>query len=191
MPVFNVPGYGAVRLPEGLKPQDYQDIIRGMQMEYGQEPQYSTSQVAFRPIQRTFENIGTSIRKEIPAMGLAAIGQDVAARGLMEEAKQEYAEREERLPRMYQSSEDVTGPLSALGFGYERIAESLPYGLAMLLPGGVAAAGARGLAARAGAAATEAALARGVPAALAESAGAARAAQVTQRAALGGAGVGG
>jgi hypothetical protein len=191
MPVFNVPGYGAVRLPEGLKPQDYQNIIRGMQMEYGQEPQYSTSQVAFRPIQRTFENIGTSIRKELPAMGLAAIGQDVAARGLMEEAKQEYAEREERLPRMYQSSEDVTGPLSALGFGYERIAEALPYGLAMLLPGGVAAAGARGLAARAGASATEAALARGLSSAAAESAGAARAAQVTQRAALGGAGAGG
>ena len=191
MPVFNVPGYGAVRLPEGLKPQDYQNIIRGMQMEYGQEPQYSTSQVAFRPIQRTFENIGTSIRKEIPAMGLAAIGQDVAARGLMEEAKQEYAEREERLPRMYQSYEDVTGPLSALGFGYERAAEALPYGLAMLLPGGAAAAGARGLAARAGASATEAALARGLSSAAAESAGAARAAQVTQRAALGGAGAGG
>ena len=191
MPVFNVPGYGAVRLPEGLKPQDYQNIIRGMQMEYGQEPQYSTSQVAFRPIQRTAGNIGTTLTKELPAMGLAFLGQDAAARGLMEEAKQEYAEREERLPRMYQSSEDVTGPLSALGFGYERIAEALPYGLAMLLPGGAAAAGARGLAARAGASATEAALARGLSSAAAESLGAARATQVMQRAGLGGAGAGG
>lgn len=193
MPVFNVPGRGRVQLPEGLKQEEYQAILRGMQMEQAESytPEYTFGQLAGRPIQRTFENIGTSIRKELPAMGLAAIGKDEAARGLMEEAKQEYAEREQRLPRMYQSYEDVTGPGSALGYGYERLMEAAPYGLAMLLPGGVAAAGARGIAARAGAAATEAAIARGLPSALAESAGAARAAQVTQRAALGGAGAGG
>jgi hypothetical protein len=193
MPVFNVPGRGRVQLPEGLKQEEYQAILRGMQMEQAESytPEYTFGQLAGRPIQRTFENIGTSIRKELPAMGLAAIGKDEAARSLMEEAKQEYAEREQRLPRMYQSYEDVTGPGSALGYGYERLMEAAPYGLAMLLPGGVAAAGARGIAARAGAAATEAAIARGLPSALAESAGAARAAQVTQRAALGGAGAGG
>jgi hypothetical protein len=124
-------------------------------------------------------------------MGLAFLGFDDKAKEFLQEAKQEYAERAERLPRMYQSYEDVTGPLSALGFAYERAGEALPYGLAMLLPGGAAAAGARGIAARAGTAATEAALARGLPAAAAESLGAARATQVMQRAGLGGAGVGG
>ena len=191
MPIFNVPGRGRVQLPEGLKPEDYQAILRGMQMEMGVAPEYSFGQIAGRPVQRTLENIGTSITKELPAMGLAFIGKDEAAKGLLEEAKQEYAERAERLPRMYQSYEDVTGPLSALGFAYERAGEALPYGLAMLLPGGAAAAGARGIAARAGTAATEAALARGLPAATAESLGAARATQVMQRAGLGGAGVGG
>jgi hypothetical protein len=191
MPIFNVPGRGRVQLPEGLKPEDYQAILRGMQMEMGVAPEYSFGQIAGRPVQRTLENIGTSITKELPAMGLAFIGKDEAAKMLLEEAKQEYAERAERIPRMYQSYEDVTGPLSALGFAYERAGEALPYGLAMLLPGGAAAAGARGIAARAGTAATEAALARGLPAAAAESLGAARATQVMQRAGLGGAGVGG
>jgi hypothetical protein len=191
MPIFNVPGRGRVQLPEGLKPEDYQAILRGMQMEMGVAPEYSFGQIAGRPVQRTLENIGTSITKELPAMGLSALGYEDKAREFLQEAKQEYAERAERLPRMYQSYEDVTGPLSALGFAYERAGEALPYGLAMLLPGGAAAAGARGIAARAGTAATEAALARGLPAAAAESLGAARATQVMQRAGLGGAGVGG
>ncbi|NDF99604.1 MAG: hypothetical protein EB101_11925, partial [Chitinophagia bacterium] len=160
MPIFNIPGRGRVQLPDGYTQEEYALAVSKLSGADQYQPEFSFGQKALAPISRTLQNIGTSITKEIPAMGLAAIGQE-------------------------------TGFLPALGFGYERIAEAIPYGLAMLLPGGVAAAGARGIAARAGTAATEAALARGVPAALAESAGAARAAQVTQRAALGGAGAGG
>ena len=189
MPIFNVPGRGPVKLPEGYTQEQYQRVLQSLQSEY--KPEFSIGQRAGMPIARTLGNIGTSVTKELPAMGLAFLGLDDKAREFLQEAKQEYAEREERLPRMYQSYEDVTGPLSALGFAYERAGEALPYGLAMLLPGGAAAAGARGIAARAGTAATEAALARGLPAAAAESLGAARATQVMQRAGLGGAGVGG
>ncbi|NDG01343.1 MAG: hypothetical protein EB123_07920, partial [Synechococcaceae bacterium WBB_32_011] len=68
MPIFNVPGRGRVQLPEGLKQEDYQAILRGMQMEQAEsfKPEYTIGQLAGRPIQRTFENIGTSIRKELP-----------------------------------------------------------------------------------------------------------------------------
>lgn len=189
MPIFNVPGRGPVQLPEGYTQEQYQRVLQSLQSEF--KPEFSVAQRAGMPIARTLGNIGTSVTKELPAMGLAFLGFDDKAKEFLQEAKQEYAERAERLPRMYQSYEDVTGPLSALGFAYERAGEALPYGLAMLLPGGAAAAGARGIAARAGTAATEAALARGLPAAAAESLGAARATQVMQRAGLGGAGVGG
>jgi hypothetical protein len=191
MPIFNVPGRGRVQLPEGLKPEDYQSILRGMQMEMGVEPEYSLGQIAGRPIARTFGNIGTSLSKELPAMGLAFLGQDEPAKALLGEAKEAYQQRYQELPRLYQSYEDVTGPLSALGYAYERGAEALPYGLAMLLTGGTGSLAARGLAGRASVAATEAALARGLPQAVAEARGAEAAAQITQRAGLAGAGVGG
>ncbi|MFZ9497698.1 MAG: PLxRFG domain-containing protein [Polynucleobacter sp.] len=191
MPIFNVPGRGRVQLPDGYTQEEYALAISKLSGADQYQPQFSLGQKAFAPIARTLQNIGTSLTTELPAMGLAAIGKDEAARQLLGEAKQRYAETERMAPRMYQSYEDVTGPLSGLGFAYERIGEALPYGLAMLLPGGAAAAGARGIAARAGTAATEAALARGLPAAAAESLGAARATQVMQRAGLGGAGLGG
>jgi len=191
MPIFNVPGRGRVQLPDGYTQEEYALAISKLSGADQYQPQFSLGQKAFAPIARTLQNIGTSLTTELPAMGLAAIGKDEAARQLLGEAKQRYAETERMAPRMYQSYEDVTGPLSGLGFAYERIGEALPYGLAMLLPGGAAAAGARGIAARAGTAATEAALARGLPAAAAESLGAARATQVMQRAGLGGAGIGG
>jgi hypothetical protein len=191
MPIFNVPGRGRVQLPDGYTQEEYALAISKLSGADQYQPEFSLGQKAFAPIARTLQNIGTSLTTELPAMGLAAIGKDEAARQLLGEAKQRYAETERMAPRMYQSYEDVTGPLSALGFAYERAGEALPYGLAMLLPGGAAAAGARGIAARAGTAATEAALARGLPAAAAESLGAARATQVMQRAGLGGAGVGG
>jgi hypothetical protein len=191
MPIFNVPGRGRVQLPDGYTQEEYALAISKLSGADQYQPEFSLGQKAFAPIARTLQNIGTSLTTELPAMGLAAIGKDEAARQLLGEAKQRYAETERMAPRMYQSYEDVTGPLSALGFAYERAGEALPYGLAMLLPGGAAAAGARGIAARAGTAATEAALARGLPAATAESLGAARATQVMQRAGLGGAGVGG
>jgi hypothetical protein len=191
MPIFNVPGRGRVQLPDGYTQEEYALAISKLSGADQYQPEFSLGQKAFAPIARTLQNIGTSLTTELPAMGLAAIGKDEAARQLLSEAKQRYAETERMAPRMYQSYEDVTGPLSALGFAYERAGEALPYGLAMLLPGGAAAAGARGIAARAGTAATEAALARGLPAAAAESLGAARATQVMQRAGLGGAGVGG
>jgi len=191
MPIFNVPGRGRVQLPDGYTQEEYALAISKLSGADQFQPEFSFGQKAAAPIARTLQNIGTSLTTELPAMGLAAIGRDEAARELLGEAKQRYAETERMAPRMYQSYEDVTGPLSGLGFAYERIGEALPYGLAMLLPGGAAAAGARGIAARAGTAATEAALARGLPAAAAESLGAARATQVMQRAGLGGAGVGG
>ena len=191
MPIFNVPGRGRVQLPDGYTQEEYALAVSKLSGADQFQPEFSFGQKAAAPIARTLQNIGTSLTTELPAMGLAAIGKDEAARGLLGEAKQRYAETERMAPRMYQSYEDVTGPLSGLGFAYERVGEALPYGLAMLLPGGAAAAGARGIATRAGGAATEAALARGLPAAAAESLGASRATQVMQRAGLGGAGVGG
>jgi len=191
MPIFNVPGQGRVQFPEGYTKEQYAQAISKLSGEQNFQPEFSFGQRAVAPLSRTFQNIGTSLTKELPAMGLAALGFDEKAAGLLEEAQRRYAETERNAPRMYQSYEDVTGPLSALGYAYERGLEAVPYGLAMLLPGGATALGARGIATRAGAAVTEAALARGVPAASAEALGAARASQVMQRAGLAGAGAGG
>ena len=170
MPIFNVPGRGRVQLPEGLKQEDYQAILRGMQLEEIEafKPEYTLGQTVGMGLQRGVGGLGISSLLEFPALALTGIekltGSEAAGRGA-ESLLGTAAEARQRLgelaPAQFESFEQPKGVGQTFRYGIEKLAEGIPsVGLAMT-GGGLGLLLGRQAAQRAGAAALEGALAKG------------------------------
>lgn len=195
MPIFNVPGRGRVQLPEGLKQEDYQAILRGMQLEEIEafKPEYTLGQTVGMGLQRGVGGLGISSLLEFPALALTGIekltGSEAAGRGA-ESLLGTAAEARQRLgelaPAQFESFEQPKGVGQTFRYGIEKLAEGIPsVGLAMT-GGGLGLLLGRQAAQRAGAAALEGALAKGATREVAEAAGQKAAERLLQRRAFAG-----
>ena len=118
-------------------------------------------------VKRSGKNIGSLIGDFIPAMGadlLEKIAPDsfkpqieAYKQRQLEEAAKTQEEIAKTLPAQYESFEQVTGPLSALGYFKEAAGEAIPSLLPGVVTGGVGSVLSRGAVAAAGQAASQAA----------------------------------
>lgn len=118
-------------------------------------------------VKRSGKNIGSLIGDFLPAMGadlLEKIAPDsfkpqieAYKQRQLEEAAKTQEEIAKTLPAQYESFEQVTGPLSALGYFKEAAGEAIPSLLPGVVTGGVGSVLSRGAVAAAGQAASQAA----------------------------------
>lgn len=197
MPVFNVSGMGAVRLPEGLSAEDYERIVRRLQEKSGAAaegtPDYSAGQVAAMAVQRGLGGLGISSLYEFPALALTGVekltGSEAAGRGaesLLSKAREATQYMGEMAPRRFESYEKPQGIGEGLLFGLERFSEAVPSIGTSMIGGGIPALLGRGAAQRAGVAAAEKALAGGAAKEAAEELGQTAAQRLLQRRAFAG-----
>lgn len=197
MPIYNVGGIGAVRLPEGLSEQEYELIVRRLQEKSGGRggaaPEFGMGQTAGFALQRGIGGLGISSLLEFPALALTGVekltGSEAAGRGA-ESLLGTAAEARQRLgeiaPQQYESFEQPKGVGQTVKYGVERIFEGLPsVGLAMT-GGSIPVLMGRQAAQRIGAAAAEKALAGGAARETAEAVGQKAAERLLQRRAFAG-----
>lgn len=197
MPVFNVSGMGAVRLPEGLSAEDYERIVRRLQEKSGAAsegtPDYSAGQVAAMALQRGLGGLGISTLYEFPALALTGIekltGSEAAGRGaesLLSKAQEATQYMGEVAPRRFQSYKEPEGVGQSMLYGLERFSEAVPSIGTSMIGGGIPALLSRGAAQRVGAATAEKALAGGAAKEVAQEAGQKAAERLLQRRAFAG-----
>ena len=197
MPVFNVSGMGAVRLPEGLSAEDYERIVKRLQEKSGAAaegtPDYSAGQVAAMAVQRGLGGLGISTLYEFPALALTGVekltGSEAAGRGaesLLSKAREATEYMGEVAPRRFQTYKEPEGVGQTMLYGLERFSEAVPSIGTSMIGGGIPALLGRGAAQRVGAATAERALAGGAAKEVAEQAGQKAAERLLQRRAFAG-----
>ena len=149
-------------------------------------------------VKRSGKNIGSLIGDFLPAMGadlLEKIAPDsfkpqieAYKQRQLEEAAKTQEEIAKTLPAQYESFEQVTGPLSALGYFKEAAGEAIPSLLPGVVTGGVGSVLSRGAVAAAGQAASQAAKNKVLQSASAEAIASGVAGQEAAKAAINAAG---
>jgi len=180
MPIFQIPGVGPVSLPDGLREDEYEKVVRRLveSSSVGKEPSarapYTGGELFKSAAGRTVQQMGAGAMYDLPALGLAALaklgfgGAEDKALEFLQKGKQRYAEIERDFPTQYTDVTKLQGPGEYIGFGIEKAGEALPQIATALLPGGAASFASRNAAKLAGQEAMKAGLQRGLPAALAE-----------------------
>ena len=149
-------------------------------------------------VKRSGKNIGSLIGDFIPAMGadlLEKIAPDsfkpqieAYKQRQLEEAAKTQEEIAKTLPAQYESFEQITGPLSALGYFKEAAGEAIPSLLPGVVTGGIGSVLSRGAVAAAGQAASQAAKNKVLQSASAEAIASGVAGQEAAKAAINAAG---
>ena len=178
MPIFQVPGVGSVRLPDDLKEEEYERVIR--KLVENAPPQeripsdYSAGQIFGGGLERSGKQLAALGMYDVPALGLAALaklgfgGAEDKALEFLQKGKERYAQIEQETPTLYGDVTKLKGPGEYVGFGLEKLGESIPSLASAIVPGGIASIASRGAAKIAAEKAMASALARGLPLELAE-----------------------
>jgi hypothetical protein len=148
MPIarFQMPDGRVARfeVPEGTTPEAAQSLVQqelqsqAINLE-GVKPQYTFGEAASKAFTRGTKQVGSAFGDIIPAIGASALGFDDFAKQQMDEAAVTQKEIQDYYAPEIQSYKEVTGPMSALKYGVETVAEQVPNLATALVPGGVGA----------------------------------------------------
>ena len=176
MPVFDIPSLGLVKLPDNLKEEEYERILRGLQgvnLPQG-KAEFSPGQIFGGGVTRGFRQLGVGALYDVPALGLGALaklgfgGAEEKALEFLRKGAEKYQQIEQEVPTQYRDVTKLEGPGQYLGFALEQAGQGLPSIASALLPGGIAAATGRGAARKIAQEAAETALRSGVTREVAE-----------------------
>jgi hypothetical protein len=176
MPVFDIPSLGLVKLPDNLKEEEYERILRGLQgvnLPQG-KAEFSPGQIFGGGVTRGFRQLGVGALYDVPALGLGALaklgfgGAEEKALEFLRKGAEKYQQIEQEVPTQYKDVTKLEGPGQYLGFAVEQAGQGLPSIASALLPGGIAAATGRGAARKIAQEAAETALRSGVTREVAE-----------------------
>jgi len=147
MPIYNVPlpDGQTVRLvgPEGATAEELAQAVEQIAAQSARpvpeetRPDYGFGETASKAFSRGKKRVASTFGDVIPAMIASSLGFDEYAEEQLKEAETSEQIIREKYRPQFESFKEVSGPIEALKFATETVAEQIPNIATTLVPGGV------------------------------------------------------